>query len=40
MADMIKRKTLEQIRKTLDIKNDLTLEEEEKFLHENQWAFD
>jgi len=38
VADMIKGKTLEEIRKTFNIKNDFT-EEEEEVRRENQWAF-
>ncbi|CAN6555226.1 unnamed protein product [Malus baccata var. baccata] len=40
VADMIKGKTPEQIRTTLNIKNDFTPEEEEKIRRENQWAFE
>ncbi|KAM1763705.1 hypothetical protein ACFX14_003031 [Malus domestica] len=36
----IKGKTPEQIRTTFNIKNDFTLEEEEKIRRENQWAFE
>ncbi|KAJ7537390.1 hypothetical protein O6H91_11G004200 [Diphasiastrum complanatum] len=39
VADMIKGKTLEEIRKTFNIKNDFTPEEEEEVRRENQWAF-
>ncbi|KAG6505320.1 hypothetical protein ZIOFF_037675 [Zingiber officinale] len=38
VADMITRKTPEEIRKTFNIKNDFTPEEEEKIRKENQWA--
>lgn len=37
---MIKGKTPEEIRKTFDIKNDFTPEEEEDVRRENQWAFE
>ena len=40
VANMIKGKTPEEIRKTFDIKNDFTPEEEEEVRKENQWAFD
>ncbi|MCO5596346.1 hypothetical protein L7F22_050407 [Adiantum nelumboides] len=40
VADMIKDKTPEEIRKTLNIKNDFTPEEEEEVRRENQWAFE
>ncbi|KAL6209843.1 hypothetical protein ACLB2K_020782 [Fragaria x ananassa] len=40
VADMIKGKTPEQIRKTFNIKNDFTPEEEEEVRRENQWAFE
>nr|ULE30652.1 S-phase kinase protein-like protein 1 [Triticum aestivum] len=39
VADMIKGKTPEEIRKTFNIKNDFTPEEEE-IRRENQWAFE
>ena len=39
-ADMIKGKTPEEIRKTFNIKNDFTPEEEEDVRRENQWAFE
>ncbi|AES77877.1 putative S-phase kinase-associated protein [Medicago truncatula] len=38
VADMIKGKTPEEIRKTFNIKNDFTPEEEEEVRRENQWA--
>ncbi|XP_077233673.1 SKP1-like protein 1A [Tasmannia lanceolata] len=38
VADMIKGKTPDEIRKTFNIKNDFTQEEEEEFRRENQWA--
>ena len=40
LADMIKGKTPEEIRKTFNIKNDFTPEEEEEVRRENQWAFE
>ena len=40
VASMIKGKTPEEIRKTFNIKNDFTPEEEEEVRRENQWAFD
>nr|XP_051178835.1 SKP1-like protein 1 isoform X1 [Lolium perenne]XP_051178836.1 SKP1-like protein 1 isoform X2 [Lolium perenne] len=40
VADMIKGKTPEEIRKTFNIKNDFTAEEEEAVRRENQWAFE
>ncbi|MCO5557535.1 hypothetical protein L7F22_011101 [Adiantum nelumboides] len=40
IADMIKGKTPEEIRKTFNIKNDFTPEEEEEVRRENQWAFE
>ncbi|XP_058734530.1 SKP1-like protein 1A [Vicia villosa] len=40
VADMIKGKTPEEIRKTFNIKNDFTKEEEEEVRRENQWAFE
>ena len=39
VANMMKGKT-EEIRKTFNIKNDFTPEEEEEVRKENQWAFD
>ncbi|XP_060193530.1 SKP1-like protein 1B [Lycium barbarum] len=39
VADRIKGKTPEEIRKEFDIKNDFTPEEEEQILQENAWAF-
>jgi len=40
VADMIKGKTPEEIRKTFNIENDFTTEEEEELRCENQWAFE
>ncbi|KAL5577469.1 hypothetical protein UlMin_019168 [Ulmus minor] len=40
VADMIKDKTPEEIRKTFHIKNDFTPEAEEEVRKENQWAFE
>ncbi|KAL6978185.1 SCF ubiquitin ligase complex protein SKP1b [Sarracenia purpurea var. burkii] len=40
VADMIKGKTPEEIRKLFNIKNDFTPEEEEEVRRENQWAFE
>ncbi|MCO5586924.1 hypothetical protein L7F22_040868 [Adiantum nelumboides] len=40
IADMIKGKTPEEIRKTFNIKNDFTPEEEEEVRRGNQWAFE
>ncbi|KAL5567857.1 hypothetical protein UlMin_024432 [Ulmus minor] len=40
VADMIEGKTPEEIRKTFNIKNDFTPEEEDKVRRENQWAFE
>ncbi|PIA44726.1 hypothetical protein AQUCO_01700371v1 [Aquilegia coerulea] len=40
VADMIKGKTPEEIRKTFNIKNDFTPEEEKEIRRENQWAFE
>lgn len=40
VANMIKGKTPEEIRKIFHIKNDFTPEEEEEVRRENQWAFD
>lgn len=38
VANMIKGKTPEEIRKTFNIKNDFTPEEEEKVRKENEWC--
>lgn len=38
IANMIKGKTPEEIRKTFDIKNDFTPEEEEQVRKENEWC--
>jgi len=40
VADMIKDKTPEEIRKILNIEDDLTAEEKEELRRENQWAFE
>ncbi|KAF3328166.1 SKP1-like protein 1B [Carex littledalei] len=40
VADMIKGKSPEEIRKTFNIKNDFSPEEEEEIRRENQWAFE
>ncbi|KAM1105669.1 hypothetical protein ACFX13_002671 [Malus domestica] len=40
VADMIKGKTPEEIRKTFNIKDEFTPEEEEEVRRENQWAFE
>ncbi|PRQ21910.1 putative S-phase kinase-associated protein [Rosa chinensis] len=40
VADKIKGKTVEEIRKTFNIKNDFTPQEEEEVRRENAWAFD
>ncbi|KAI4970387.1 hypothetical protein ZWY2020_001301 [Hordeum vulgare] len=40
VADMIKGKTPEEIRKTFNIENDYTPEEEAEIHKENQWAFE
>ncbi|GLU02723.1 hypothetical protein SLE2022_199630 [Rubroshorea leprosula] len=40
VADMIKGKTPEEIRKTFHIENDFTPEQEEDVRRENQWAFE
>ncbi|KAK1613198.1 hypothetical protein QYE76_036871 [Lolium multiflorum] len=40
IADMIKGKTPEEIRRTFNIKNDFTAEEEEEIRREYQWAFE
>jgi S-phase kinase-associated protein 1 len=39
VADLIKGKTPEEIRKAFNIKNDFTPEEEAEIRRENQWAF-
>ena len=38
IANMIKGKTVEEIRKTFNIKNDFTPEEEEQVRKENEWC--
>lgn len=40
VANMIKGKSAEEIRKTFNITNDFTLEEEEQIKKENEWAED
>ncbi|KAF7849926.1 hypothetical protein BT93_L0110 [Corymbia citriodora subsp. variegata] len=40
VADMIKGKTPEEIKKIFNIKNDFTPEEEEEIRGEKQWAFE
>ncbi|XP_050234364.1 SKP1-like protein 1B [Mercurialis annua] len=40
VADMIRGKTPEQIRKTFNIANDFTEEEEEEVRRDNRWAFE
>ncbi|XP_059286652.1 SKP1-like protein 1 [Lycium ferocissimum] len=40
VANMIKEKTPEEIRKIFNIKNDYTPEEEEEVRRENAWAFE
>lgn len=40
VANMIKGKTPEEIRKTFNIKNDFTPEEEEQIRRENEWCED
>lgn len=40
VADMIKGKSAEEIRREFNIENDFTPEEEEEIRRENQWAFD
>ncbi|KAL5557399.1 hypothetical protein UlMin_039635 [Ulmus minor] len=40
VAYTIKGKTPEEIRKTFNIKNDLTPEQEDEVRRENQWAFE
>ncbi|OMO85855.1 SKP1 component [Corchorus capsularis] len=40
IADMIKRNSVEDIRKTFNIINDFSAEEEAKLRQENQWAFE
>jgi len=40
VADMIKSKSVEEIRKIFNIKNDFTPEEEEAIRKENEWAFE
>ncbi|CAN6328117.1 unnamed protein product [Urochloa humidicola] len=40
VADMIRGKSVEEIRRTFAIKNDFTPEEEEEIRKENPWAFE
>ncbi|CAK9143847.1 unnamed protein product [Ilex paraguariensis] len=40
VADMMKGKSIEEIRKTFHIKNDYTPEEEDEVRRQNQWAFE
>ncbi|XP_038723880.1 SKP1-like protein 1A [Tripterygium wilfordii] len=40
VADMMRGKSTEEIRKIFHIKNDYTTEEEEEVRRENQWAFE
>ncbi|XP_031475856.1 SKP1-like protein 1A [Nymphaea colorata] len=40
VADMIKGKVPEEIRRTFDVRHDFTPEEEEEVRRENQWAFE
>ncbi|KAH0456897.1 hypothetical protein IEQ34_014804 [Dendrobium chrysotoxum] len=40
VADMIRGKTPEEIRRMFNIKDDFTPEEEEEIRRENQWAFE
>jgi len=40
LAEMIRGKTTEEIRKILHIQNDFTLEEEQQIKEENKWAFE
>ena len=40
VACMMKGKTVEEIRKKFNIKNDYTPQEEEEVRGENQWAFE
>uniref|UniRef100_A0A803LIV3 SKP1-like protein n=1 Tax=Chenopodium quinoa TaxID=63459 RepID=A0A803LIV3_CHEQI len=40
IADIIKSKTPEEVRKIFNIVNDFTLEEEAEIRREHQWAFD
>ncbi|KAM0945388.1 putative SKP1/BTB/POZ domain superfamily, SKP1 component, dimerization [Dioscorea sansibarensis] len=39
VADMMKGKTVEEMRETFNIKNDYTKEEEDEIRRENPWAF-
>jgi S-phase kinase-associated protein 1 len=40
VADMMKDKSVKEIRKTFNIKNEYTPEEEEEIRRENPWAFE
>jgi S-phase kinase-associated protein 1 len=40
VADMMKGKSVKEIRKTFNIKNEYTPEEEEEIRRENPWAFE
>ncbi|XP_008791979.1 SKP1-like protein 1 [Phoenix dactylifera] len=40
LANMIKGKSVEEIRRTFNIQNDFTPEEEEEIRKQNQWAFE
>lgn len=40
VADLIKGKTVKEIRKTFNIKSDFTPEEEEEIMKEHSWAFE
>lgn len=40
VANMIKGKTAEEIRKTFNITNDFTKDEEQQIRRENEWAED
>ena len=40
VANLIKGKTVEEIRRTFNIQSDFSAEEERRLLEENQWAFE
>jgi S-phase kinase-associated protein 1 len=40
VADKLKGRTIDEIRKTFSIVNDYTKEEEEEVRRENSWAFE